>query len=63
MELHVDFFVKISMDEGIVNNKLSQMPTFNWCKSQEGVDDSDFGNKGECIQVAYTILLFVSFGC
>ena len=60
-ERYINFFEKISIQEGIFNIKLRDMSLTNQSYCNKSTDSSYFCNNSKCLLIIYTILLRVSF--
>jgi len=58
---HINFFLKISIQEGIFNIKLRDMSLTNRSYDNKSTNSSYFCNWGKCLLIIHTILLRVSF--
>lgn len=57
---HIDFFVKIAMEEGIVNIHLVQPPTFRSNDDKKNTNNHHFGHKGKHLIVIYALNLSIT---
>jgi len=58
---HINFFLKISIQEGIFNIKLRNMSLTNRSYGNKSTNSSYFCNRGKYLLIIHTILLRVSF--
>ena len=59
---HINFFLKIFIQEDVFNIKLRDMPLANWNYDNKSMNSSNFCNWNKCLLIIHTILLRVSFG-
>ena len=58
---HINFFLKINIQKGILNIKLWDVSLTNWNYSNKSMNNSYFCNRGKYLLIIHTILLRVSF--
>jgi hypothetical protein len=56
----INFFLKISIQEGIFNIKLRDMSLTNWSNYNKSINNSYFCNRGKCLLIIHIIMLRVS---
>jgi hypothetical protein len=60
-KVHVDFFVKVTMKEGVVDIKLMQMPSIRGGKGKERTDSDHLSDMSKCLRIIKDSLLVVTF--